>query len=762
MTNCRTIYKQLFFVILCTAIFCLASCQALTKPRIVLWHSWEGNQAVVINDAVERFQKIFDDVIVVTSYVPSGEMIERYIDTSAQGLGPDIFLGSSTVLRELAQSQEIAPIAANTFNTENYYTSSVSLLMYNDQLYGVPFAMQPFAMYYNRDLVSSPASNLSELIAQAELGTGVAINTRFSQVLWGVQAFGGKLLGDNGQITLNQGAFTNWLNWLVTANANPNIFLSRDTTTLRELFTEERVAYYTGSASELTQIRSMMNSDAIGVAPLPAGPNGASGPLMQIDALMFNPSSSSISHEKAKELAVFLTNLEQSTIFMRDLEMIPANRQVRVDLRTYPAISGFIAQTRTAIATPYLPQVVRLLELGDDLLLRVIEGVLDPNTVATNLTTTINTEFGLTTLDAPLACTLSGQLLIWHSLTNEGADYLTDLGTSLGRSCPNFELSFQYIPQNEILEAYIEAIRNNEAPDMLTLSSLHLQELVEVDAVLPVERDRMQRFSPISQATVSLAGTAYGMPLSLISNVFYYNPDLISDPPLTTDELLIEASPSFSLARHADNLLWSLTAYNGILVSNDALIPDAERIKNWVEWLAQVDEAEHIDITANNFLRKNRFSEGESAYYVDSNLELKALTESLGDALAVAPFPIGTNTFASPLVTSLAMYINPNSDNIDTALQYADMITDVQEQERMVQQLRWIPVNITADQTISDDPLLSTISEVMQNGIVINDNPSAILTEVSRSIDLVFRTEQPIDDIAQNLFQTLSEIGGGA
>lgn len=746
-----------FILILLTALIGLSSCQSIVTPRIILWHPWDGEQATVINDAIERYSEIFDDVIIVTSYVPADEMIDRFMEVAPQGLGPDIFIGASDTLRELASSTLIMPLAPDTVNTTRYYTSSLSSLMYNNQLYAVPFGMRPLAMYYNRNLVDIPATTLNELIAQADAGNGVAISTQFRDALWGIQAFGGQLLGDTGQVTLNRGAFTNWMNWLLDVNANPQIFLSRDRDTLRQLFIEGRVAYYTGVASELTEIRNMMDVDSVGVVPLPAGPNGTSGPLMQVDALMFNASSSQIAHEKARELALFLTNLEQSTVFMRDLNIVPANRRVRVDLRTYPAISGFIAQTRTTIAIPFAPQVIRLLELGDDLLLRVLEGVIEPNSAAEELTSTVNAEFGLTTLDTSTQCTLSGRLVLWHSLASDSAEYLSDFVNQLESRCLGFEVLLEYIPDNNLIDTYLEATIDDDAPDLMLASSSHLQTLVEAGTVLSVERDSMQSFSPISQQTVTLDGIPYGIPVSLFGNVFYYNRDLIDDAPVTTDELTLESSISFDLSRRVDDLFWTLTAYNGISITENTIIPNVDEITNWVNWLTQIDSSNHIEITANNFLRKNRFLEGESAYYIDSNDEFMELSAQL-DNLSVVPFPTGTNTSASPLVTSLALFISPTSDHINTSLEFADMLTHEDEQEKIVQTLRWIPVNITADQTLSNNPPLATIADILQSGIVINNNLELIMGEVSRAIDSVFRGEQAPDVIAQNLFEALLEV----
>ena len=526
---------------------------------------------------------------------------------------------------------------------------------------------------------------------------------------------------------------------------------------MRRLFIDGRVAYYTGSASELPLIHEQMGTDTIGVTPLPAGPNGTSGPMMQTDILMFNPSSTPAVRAHALDLALFLTNLEQANTFMRDLQLVPSNRRVRVDLRTYPAIAGFIAQTRTAITPPYLPQVTQLLEQGDDVLLRVLEGVITPNTAADELTSRINNEFNLETVTNPQTCDLSGNQILWHSWSGSAQDYLNNVTTRLNRTCRQFQLTTVFVPASDIVSAYLETYNQDDAPDILLTSSANLYQLVGANAVTPVDRDIMQAFSSIAQVSVSINSIPYGIPLAINGNIFFYNQDIIADAPVTTDELLVEGSPSFALARNADGMLWTLTAYNGITVVDNEVIPNDERLAAWVTWLRQVADTEHISINANQFLRNSQFVQGQSIYYVDDSQNLADLSLAMGNALGVAPFPTGTSPFASSLVTSQALFINATSDNIETATALANILATVEEQERMADALRWVPANTTATNSIDADPLLASVADILQNGVVINADISDLLSVISQAIDRALRTDQLAEDIARDIFTILNE-----
>ena len=61
------------------------------------------------------------------------------------------------------------------------------------------------AIYYDIELVNSPASTLDKLLMVATSATPIAVDTSFYGAFWGVPAFGGQLLDDEGRLALNQG-----------------------------------------------------------------------------------------------------------------------------------------------------------------------------------------------------------------------------------------------------------------------------------------------------------------------------------------------------------------------------------------------------------------------------------------------------------------------------------------------------------------------------------------------------------------------------
>src|SRR5690606_14206265 len=162
-------------------------------------------------------------------------------------------------------------------------------------------------------------TTLADLMAQAQAGVEVGLNTSFENAFWGIRAFGGRLFDEEGQAILDEGGFANWLTWLKNAQDVPAFILSNDRAALRTLFAEGKRGYLIDSslASRDLQTDGEMAEDteaddaggispaAIGVRPLPDSPTGSPGPFLGVEALLFSAASSHHQTVLALDLARF-------------------------------------------------------------------------------------------------------------------------------------------------------------------------------------------------------------------------------------------------------------------------------------------------------------------------------------------------------------------------------------------------------------------------------------------------------------------------
>lgn len=720
------------------------------QTHIVLWHSWPDADAEMLAQAVSRYEGIFDGARVVLTHVPDNQMRQRYQDAVTQGLGPDLFIGAGRWARELHAAGQLAPVEPDLVDPSVYYAGALSALTLDDRLHGVPLSLKPPALIYNRNLVEAPPENLDALLQRASEGQAVGLNSRFERLLWGLSAFGGRLFDEEGRVVLDDGSLANWLNWLLTAEDLQSVVLSRDEATLISLFQQERLAYLSGTPELYERLSAAMGAENLSVTPFPQGPSGPAGPLLYLDALYFSPASSPNQHAAALNLASFLTNIEQSTTFMRELGRVPANRNVRVDPRAYPIVSAFLAQSRTATPISTREPFDVLLAEGDAATLRVLEGVLEPVTAVNQITTSVNERFGFEVVQTFERCELSGAFVMWHNWQGESAAWLRDVvGLYQGR-CPDVSVDVRYVPQlrNTILQA-----QDEDAPDMLIGPSAWLIDLLEADMIQSVPRERLQPYRPIAQQAVRYQDTAYGLPITLETTAFYVNAASVADPAVTLDDLSnqIQQGNGLAFATAASESIWGWTATGALrLDETGQLSADAEGVRAWLRWLQTVSTAPEARLSENRFLLNYDFQRGNVAYYIGNSTEMLALRDVLGDDLAVSLLPSGPGGPGQPRVQAQTFYFHPrlNDTTRPVALDVVDYLTSAERQDGLVTRTGWLPANATSTVSLETDPLLNQLLEQARTGQIIaeTDANRALLDELNALVTAVLAGELAPDE----------------
>ncbi|MCB0175895.1 MAG: extracellular solute-binding protein [Anaerolineae bacterium] len=373
-----------FLILLLLILIVVPACQTATPdtPRIsgraLLWHGWTGNEAAFLKQLVDSFSEINPQTRIVTIAVPAEELLDQYEASTAQGIGPDLVIGSSDWVRQLVDAEHIRPVQNDEISLGDYRSNTLAALSYQDKLWGYPMSLQPVALYYNKSLVTTPPRTLDELLLDVSEEKSIAFVPRLEDAHWGVQAFGPGLFDETGRFTLASSGLTEWLTWLNEAQGNAGVILNRDGAALQRLFIEEKIAYYIADPTELSVLVEAMGEEKLGVAILPGGEKGPSGPLLPVDAIMLSTDSTQNQADLATALARYLTNPEQTRTLMRALNRVPANRQVTVDSRVHPLVAGFAQQARTAVTLPNHLYRQQFYALGDLAYGNVLSGVLTP------------------------------------------------------------------------------------------------------------------------------------------------------------------------------------------------------------------------------------------------------------------------------------------------------------------------------------------------------------------------------------------------
>ncbi len=376
----RTLELILFLLL----IIGISGCSLFSEPqeglsgRIILWHGWTGNESDILTRTIRQFEEVNPGLDVTVVSLPEEELLSRYQTAASDGLGPDLMIGSSEWTQELVADGDIRPLSDRELRSRNFSPVVAETVMFEDTFYGLPLFLFPGALYYNTKLSQDLPLTLTEMLEQAEEGKNVAFVPRFQHAHWGIQAFGQGLYDSEGNFTLAESGFTEWLTWLNDAQNRSGMILNIDETSLVELFAAGNVAYLVGDPDLLPDISSLMAEEDFNVALLPSGPIGLAGPLMPIETAFFNPASSAEQVTNASALALYLFSSQQSITFMRELNRVPANPAIQVDPRIYTKVVGFSEQAVSAVSLPNDLHREEFFRLGDQAYSNVLSGFLSP------------------------------------------------------------------------------------------------------------------------------------------------------------------------------------------------------------------------------------------------------------------------------------------------------------------------------------------------------------------------------------------------
>jgi arabinogalactan oligomer / maltooligosaccharide transport system substrate-binding protein len=717
-------------LILVVSLLLLACARPVASPevrgQIILWHAWDGSRAETLNASIDRFVEIYPDAIILRSSVPADQLVDRYRIRAAMGLGPDLLIMPGGELGPLAADELIQDLTPYAPDTTALYASALVRTRYEDRLYGLPLALDTMVLYYNREEVATPARTLDELLTEASAGHGLAMPIDFHRSFWGIKAFGGELIDQEGRIILDQGGFANWLAWLRIAQENERVFLTSDPLAARQLFETGRVSYYVGSSRELPLLRESLGMDLVGAAQLPAGPFRQAGPLLESQVMVLNASSSERQSELALRLAQFLTGVEQQTRLARETSTIPANAQVRVDPRLNPATAAFLAQIQSAVPVPNLPQVRAVLEQGDSAYTLALEGVLTVSEAAAQLSAEINEAYGLGDgEEADIVCELEGTLRIWHTWHGSSLAALGQASRMFMRACPGVYVVSKELKPAELPMMYVDAVADGRAPDLVLGPSEWIASLAAQELLSPLDaytQDLDQRFLPAAWQAARLNGRLYGLPVSLRLTALYYDAERVAYPPPTLDDLLREAQEGQGIALLAEMpwVLWGAAAFGGSATNTQQQpVWDADGLAGWLDWLYRASNTPGVWVSSDADAIIPRFVEDEVAYLVADSSLLPDLRAELGrERLRAAPLPAGPDGESLAPLSADVLLFNPNvsAERRELALAFGLHLTSVEVQQMLMEQAARVPANVNV--TTANDPVIAGLLE-QANSVVV-------------------------------------------
>ncbi len=704
--------------------------------NVLIWHTFADDDADALNRVITAYEKLNPGINVhQLSTSTREELLEQYLVAVNSGLGPDLILGDSEWITSLAESGSIDAIGDQVSDEvkARFLPVAIASLMHGEELYGLPLSLSVPALYYNTKLVDKPPDSLDGLLTQAAGGHTVLLSTDFRDAYWGVQAFGGEFLDEEGRAILDQGGYANWLDWLMTAHIAPGMILDNNRDSLQERFLHGDASYYVGYPEELRTLLEGLGESTVGVAPLPSGPIGSAGPLLSVNALMFSPASSENQRKISLDLAQYLTKAEQSATLMHRAEQIPANAKVRINPRLYPQAAAFLAQAPSAISLPNTNSMNEAWSVAERAYSQVLSGIITPVEAAMSTTTAVNDLNGIKQAEkVDTVCTNLGAIRLVHDWDGADAEVIEEIVRRFKKVCPlvivdvdheNLDVTRAKWQRNPIAATNPDIVLASQGwlADALA-DSIHLKDIGP-----SVTNETLQRYLPTALSGMRAENLLLGLPISARVHVLYYNKSMVDDPASVLERLRLQADNGLPIMLDAHYIpsYWGIGAFGGRMI-DDGLDPTLheEAFASWLEWLRDSRDNHGIGLGMEPGEVKRAVLDGSSAYYVGDPNELVALTEGGGvEDLGIALLPAGPESSATPLFVASGFFFNDalSEEDLATALQFALFATNAENQQLLIDSTHRMPTNATVD--VSDRPHVATYLEQARTAYPIPNCP---------------------------------------
>jgi multiple sugar transport system substrate-binding protein len=128
----------------------------------------EGSRAVY-NEMIKRFEQETGHTLEIT-YIPKGDYNTKLNTAIATGVAPDVGYLDQPLVPKFAQDGILLNLekyanGENGIDRGKYYQGALNTNVVNEELFGLPMNQTTVALYYNKDLISSPPDTWDDLIS---------------------------------------------------------------------------------------------------------------------------------------------------------------------------------------------------------------------------------------------------------------------------------------------------------------------------------------------------------------------------------------------------------------------------------------------------------------------------------------------------------------------------------------------------------------------------------------------------------------------
>lgn len=327
---------------MCAAAVAICCACAPTEDRLTISGSAVGREADVLREQLQRFSATHGIHVEIRATPDSADQRHQlYVQwLSAHAADPDVLQLDVIWMSEFAAAGWLLPLDRLEPAMADFFPAAIAANRWRGSLFGLPWFVDAGMLYWRTDLLERPPRTFDELTSMAHkamasgVRTGIAwqgaryegLVTVFLEVLGG---FGGRILDDRGAVVVDDDAAVRALTWMRDGihveRIAPDAVLTWQEEQVRFVFQNGEAAMMRNwpYAHALLQARDSQVAGRVGIAPMPAQPDGGK-PTAALGGAQLAINARSTQPDAAWRLIQFLTAPEQMLDRARGVGQFPS------------------------------------------------------------------------------------------------------------------------------------------------------------------------------------------------------------------------------------------------------------------------------------------------------------------------------------------------------------------------------------------------------------------------------------------------------
>ena len=154
-----------------------SSASKATGGTLVIWA--DDKRTAALKPFAEKFGKA-NGVTVDVQAIPNADLQANFVTASQSGKAPDVVVGAHDWIGNLVQNGAIDPVQLSAAQKKSFADIALKAVTYNDQTYGVPYAIENLALIRNTDLAPTAPTSIENLV---ETGKQLQATGKTSEIM---------------------------------------------------------------------------------------------------------------------------------------------------------------------------------------------------------------------------------------------------------------------------------------------------------------------------------------------------------------------------------------------------------------------------------------------------------------------------------------------------------------------------------------------------------------------------------------------------